>query len=164
MKKLFLIRHAKSSWDDISLNDFDRPLNERGKKNAPMMGEVLASKKILPDLIISSPAKRASKTAQIIAEKLGYKSKHIIYAREIYEANVKILLALVTSIDKKYDCVMLFGHNPALTDFLNYLTDTNIINIPTCGIAQINFHTHDWREISKDTGELVYFDVPKNYS
>lgn len=163
MKTLFLIRHAKSSWENISLNDFDRPLNERGKKNAPKMGEVLAAKKIIPDLIISSPAKRAIKTAQIIADKLGYKKNKIVKAQEIYEADVNTLLSLITRINADYNTVMLFGHNPGITEFLNYLTSANIANIPTCGVAQIKFDFSDWNETSKDTGELVYYDIPRNY-
>jgi phosphohistidine phosphatase len=163
MKTLYLIRHAKSSWDDITLPDFDRPLNERGKKNAPFMGKVLNTLGIQPDLIVSSNAKRAITTAKKIAEEVGYDKSKIKEEPKIYEASVKTLLQIVNQLDDKHKVVFMFGHNPGFTDFANYLSDANLVNIPTCGIARIDFDTKHWAEVSKSTGHLSYFDFPKNH-
>jgi phosphohistidine phosphatase len=161
MKTLFLIRHAKSSQAEPGMKDFDRPLNDRGKKDAPLMGKILHQKKIKPDLLISSPAKRALSTAQKIAKEIDYPKAKIKKEAKIYEASVKTLLHIVNEIEDKNKNVFLFGHNPGFTDFLNYLTGDVIENIPTCGIAEIKFDADSWSEISRDTGKLVYFDSPK---
>ena len=117
MKTLYLIRHAKSSWKDITLDDFDRPLNQRGKKNAPFMGKLLKQREVKPDLIISSPAKRAKCTANIIAREIGY-TKDIVFEPKIYESNLVSLKNVIYSIDDKYNTVFLFGHNPCLNIFV----------------------------------------------
>ena len=163
MKTLILIRHAKSSWDDPLMEDFDRPLNDRGKKNAPFMGKILKKENILPDLIISSPAKRAITTARKMAEEIGYPKDKIQIESRIYESSVKDLLQIINSIHNDYKRVFLFGHNPTLTDFLNYLTDAGIGNIPTCGVAQIEFPFNLWNEISRETGVLKRFEYPKKF-
>ncbi|WP_457598784.1 SixA phosphatase family protein, partial [Hydrogenimonas sp.] len=123
MKELFLFRHAKSSWDDPSLSDFDRPLNERGRRDAPLMGEHLKAMGIHLDLIVASPAKRAKKTAKIIAEKLGYDIEKIIWQENIYEASPQTLLYIVCQLPEKAKRVMLVGHNPSLTLLANQLGD-----------------------------------------
>lgn len=163
MKSLYLIRHAKSSWADLEMKDFDRPLNDRGKKNAPFMGKWLAQENIHPDLIISSPAKRAITTARKIAKEIDYLKDKIIQDKNIYEASVKTLLQIVNQIENEQNIVFLFGHNPGFTDFANYLTGENISNIPTCGIVQINFEIDDWKEVSKDLGTLIRFEYPKKF-
>jgi len=163
MKTLYLIRHAKSSWGDLSLSDFDRPLNERGKRNAPFMGKIIRSKGIKPDLIVSSPAKRAYSTAKKIAKEIGYKTENIKTESSIYEADVRTLLKVVNELSANAKTVMLFGHNPGFTDFTNYLSGANISNIPTCGMVCIRFSTSKWEEISRDTGTFTEFDYPKNY-
>src|SRR5689334_22986953 len=111
MKTLFLVRHAKSSWAHLSLNDFDRPLNARGKKDAPFMGEILYNQHILPDLLLSSPAKRAFSTAKKIAKAIGYKKKEINTDKDIYDADEDTLLKVIHRQDQKYDSIMLVGHN-----------------------------------------------------
>lgn len=161
MKKLFLIRHAKSDWGNPGLKDFDRPLNERGNKNAPFMGKLLKKERIYPDFIISSPAKRAITTARKIAKEIDYPKNKIVEEPKIYEANVKTLLQIVNSIEDENETVFLFGHNPGFTDFLNYLTEANIPNIPTCGIAQIEFENDSWKEVSRETGVMKNFYYPK---
>lgn len=163
MKTLYLVRHAKSSWDDLSLRDFDRPLNERGKRNALFMGKLFRSKGIKPDLIVSSPAKRAYSTAKKIAKEIGYETENIKTEPSIYDADVRALLKVVNELPEKAKSVMLFGHNPGFTDFANYLAGTDISNIPTCGMVCIRFSTSKWKEISRDTGTFVEFDYPKNY-
>lgn len=162
MKKLYLIRHAKSSWEDMTLDDFERPLNKRGEKNAPEMGRRLRGKKIKPDLILSSPALRAKTTAKIIAKKVKY-FESIEYKQKIYDANASTLHALLHKIDDAHDIVFLLGHNP----WLNLLAEKYVgldENIPTCGIVEIEFHCASWVYISKENATLVSFDYPKKGS
>ena len=159
MKKLYLVRHAKSDWSNPSLDDFDRPLNPRGKKNAPFMGKILKKKKIKPDLIISSPAYRARETARKIAKKIRYLDE-IMYNEHLYEASLKEILEIVTFIEDEYDEVFIVGHNPGLNTLAFYLVDFNE-NIPTSGILEIEFDSQTWREISKKNAKLVSFEYPK---
>lgn len=163
MRTLFLIRHAKSSWADPGMSDFDRPLNKRGKMNAPFMGKLLAKENILPDLIISSPAKRAITTAKKIAKEINYKNENILLNEKIYEASEKTLLKIINEISDKNKTVFMIGHNPGFTALLNYLTEENISNIPTCGIVEINFEIDSWKEVSNGMGKLVRFDYPKKF-
>lgn len=162
MKTLYLVRHAKSFWGDQSLADFDRPLNKRGKKDAPFMGELLNDKGIVPDLIISSPAKRAKKTSTEIAEKLNYPKRKVIFNDELYDASSKDILHVVKSIDEQNNSAMIFGHNPGLTLLNNFISNKYIDNIPTCGIVALNFELK-WSEIDKFSCKQVFFEYPKLY-
>ena len=162
MKTLYLVRHAKSDWGDQSLADFDRPLNKRGKKDAPFMGKVLNKKGIVPDKIISSPAKRAKKTALEIAEKLNYHSKQIIFEEKLYDASSKDILSIVKNINEKFVTAMIFGHNPGLTLLNNYISNKYIDNIPTSGIVALNLEVK-WSEIDKFTCKQLFFEYPKLY-
>jgi len=121
MKTLFLIRHAKSSWDNIALPDIDRPLNERGKYDAPLMAKKLEDKKIEIDAFVSSPAKRAKKTAEIFMDVLGAKEKKLVLVRSLYEATSENYFDIIENLQDKYDTVALFAHNPGITDFINSL-------------------------------------------
>lgn len=159
MKKLFIIRHAKSDWSNEALDDYDRPLNERGKKNAPFMGKLLAKKKIAPDLIISSPSYRARSTAKKIASNVGY-TDEILYNEYIYDATLKTLIDIVNFIEDEYDDVFLIGHNPGLNLLGFYLVDFNE-NLPTCGILEIEFDCKSWREVRKSNAKLISFEYPK---
>lgn len=160
-RELTLIRHAKSSWDDSSLQDFDRPLNKRGFKNAPEMGKRLARRNHRTDIIISSPAARAITTAEIIASEISFDSNNILREPEIYEAGLNALVNVVASIDDNYRHAILVGHNPGLTYLCNYLCNAQLDNMPTCSIVQIKFNIDTWAAISKHEGELVNFDYPK---
>ena len=159
MKKLYIIRHAKSSWSDETLDDFERPLNKRGKANAPMMGERLKEKGVMPDIIISSPAKRAKTTAEIIAKKVGY--KNILFLDDIYEATSETLSKIVKRLDESYKIIFLVGHNPSLNELAYKLAGFSE-NIPTCGIVEIDFKCKKWAEIAPQKAKLVMFDYPKN--
>ncbi|MEI6126820.1 MAG: histidine phosphatase family protein, partial [Pseudomonadota bacterium] len=160
---LTLVRHAKSSHDLMSLNDFTRPLNDRGLRDAPEMGRRLREVGMQPDLIVSSPAGRAIKTAAIIAGEISYPEGAILNAAEIYEAAAGELLELVQSLpDEKRD-VMLVGHNPGFTDFANLFLQDGIENIPTCGVVRIAFAAQRWRDISPRCASLLLFDYPKKY-
>lgn len=161
MKKLYLIRHAKSSWKNMALDDFDRPLNKRGKVNAPFMAQKLKEKNIHPDLILSSPAKRAKATAKAFKEKLQFK-KQILYIDSIYHAEIYEIEDIIKNIDNKYDTVFLFAHNPTLNEFVE--EHLNMYdNVPTCGVVGIGFHCENWKDALKNNKELLLFDYPKNY-
>lgn len=159
MKKLFLIRHAKSDWSNKSLDDFDRPLNKRGKKNASLMGKLLRDKHIHPDLIISSPAYRARTTTKKIAKKINYQND-IMYNENLYEASLKTILEIVSFIEDENDEVFVISHNPGLNMLAFYLIDFNN-NLPTCGILEINFECDSWREVKKNNAKFVSFEYPK---
>ena len=162
MKTLYLARHAKSYWKDQSIPDFDRPLNSRGKRDAPFIGEVLKDKGVKPDLIICSPAKRTKKTAIEIAEKLRYPEKKILYDEELYEASSNILLRVIKKINEKYDSVMIFAHNPGLTMLNNHISNNYLENIPTCGIVALQLDKK-WIEIDKNSCQFLFFEYPKLY-
>ena len=163
MKTLYLIRHAKSSWEDINLRDFDRPLNERGEKDAPRMAKRLKERDIHPNLLVSSPAKRALATCKAFAKTLGYSDRHIKTDERIYHADEDTLLEVIRSIKNSCDTVMLFGHNPGLTDFVNEFGEgTYVDNIPTCGVVAYRFPVDSWEDVDWKKGELLFFDFPKN--
>ena len=164
MKTLFIIRHAKSSWDASNVDDFDRPLNERGKRDAPRMGKRFKEKDIHPDLMVSSPAKRALSTAKRIAEVLKYKKDDIKSDRRLYHADEEIILTVIRELKDNRDVVMLFGHNPGLTEFVNSLMDgsQDIDNIPTCGVVAFQFSIEHWAEIDWGKGKMLFFDYPKS--
>ena len=163
MKTLYLVRHAKSSWKDNSLKDFDRPLNERGKRDAPFMGKLIREKGINPDIIISSPAKRAISTAKYFSAEFNKSKKEIIENNNIYEAGAGQLIDIINSIADNNNSAMLFGHNPGFTMLSNYLADKRIDNIPTCGVVTITFDVDSWKEIEVGTGKLIEFEYPKKY-
>jgi phosphohistidine phosphatase len=161
MKTLYIIRHAKSSWDDPTLSDFDRPLNNRGKKDAPTMGKRLAQRQVVPGLLLSSPAERALTTCKIIAEEIHYPAGKIKTVKNLYHADDAEILRIIQALDNKYSCVWIFGHNPGLTDFVNLIADADIDNIPTCGVAICAFDIQSWDEVSKKKGVVTSFDYPK---
>ena len=164
MKTLYVVRHAKSSWDDTDLADIDRPLNDRGKRDAPRMGKRLKEKDIHPELLLSSPARRAFSTAKRIGEVLNYKKDHIRTEKELYHASEREIFEVVRALPDKLNTVMIFGHNPGLTDFVNQLLETKrfIENIPTCGIVAFSFSGKSWVDVSKENAQLLFFDYPKS--
>ncbi|KQR71119.1 histidine phosphatase family protein [Pedobacter sp. Leaf176] len=159
-KQLLLVRHGKSDWGNADLKDFDRPLNKRGKENAPEMAERLIKRGFHFDLMVSSPAKRAKSTAKFFSK--AYQADDIQYEASIYEANTKTLLKVVNGLDDEADTVIMFGHNPGFTDLANELSDAGIYNIPTSGMVLMSFPFDSWTMVSRGTGELVFFDYPKN--
>jgi phosphohistidine phosphatase len=165
MKTLYVIRHAKSSWDELELNDFERPLNERGKRDAPRMGVRLKLKKVLPDVIIASPAKRALSTAKRIAKVIGFEKDKIKTDRELYHANEEAILSVLRAIKPKHNIAFVVGHNPGLTDFVNTLRndELDIENIPTCGIAVFEIDIDSWEQLQWGGGRLTSFDFPKSH-
>lgn len=161
VKNLFLVRHAKSDWSNPGQKDFDRELNSRGVSDAPRMGRKLYELGVKPELVISSPAARATLTAEYISEQLHYDSEKILLNEEVYEASVRSLLAVINAIPDHYNNVLMVGHNPAFTYIAESLTKQPIDNIPTCGIVHIEFNIDSWMEVSGGTGNLKWFIFPK---
>ncbi|WP_316749809.1 SixA phosphatase family protein [Pedobacter gandavensis] len=162
MKQLLLIRHGKSDWGNSHISDFERPLNARGLRNAPEMASRIVKKDLIPQLLVSSPAVRALTTAKHFAEVWNKPLQKIQEEPSIYEANVMALLNVVNNLSDKHDSVALFGHNPGLTEFANYLSNANIYNIPTCGTVLMEFPFEKWEQLSNHTGNLLAFDFPKS--
>jgi phosphohistidine phosphatase len=163
MKTLYIIRHAKSSWDDPFQDDFDRPLNKRGKKDAPRMGKRLKEMKIHADLLLSSPAERALSTCLLIAEKIGYALGNVHTDQRLYHAGEEQLLSVVHGFNDANDQIIIFGHNPGLTDFANRLSAEAVTdNIPTCGILALRFPVNSWKDVRWEKGKLLFFDFPRN--
>lgn len=160
MKTLILVRHAKSSRDDPALSDRDRPLDDRGTRDAPKMGKRLAKRDVSPDLILSSPAKRALATAEFIAKKIDYKRKDIVADDRLYPGSVKDLLNLIHNLGNKLECVMLVGHNPSLTEFAHRLS-LDITHLPTCAVAEFRFDATSWADVGKVTLSEVAVYHPK---
>ena len=163
MKTIYLVRHAKSDWGNASTGDFDRTLNERGMKNAPVMAARLKQKEILPELVISSPATRTLTTAELFSETLGYPAKKIQQRIEIYRGGVLDLLKIVQQIPDTCDSAMLFGHNPTLTEFSNLLTGSYTENLVTCAVIKIELDIESWKSANPDSGKLIWYDFPKKH-
>lgn len=163
MKKIFFIRHAKSSWDDFSLKDIDRPLNKRGLRDAPFMATMLAGKGVKPDAIVSSPANRAYTTATYFAKAAEIDSKSIIKNIDIYEAMDITVKEIITDLNNDWDTVLIFGHNPTFTSLANSYHEDYIPNVPTCGIVEVEADIDDWKKFSDKTGKRKNFYFPKQY-
>lgn len=161
-KKLYIIRHAKSSWDSPTLKDFDRPLNERGLNDASIMGRRLLSRNIVPDAIISSEANRARTTARLIAKEINFPEANIQFTKEIYNASIKDMLKLINQIDDQYQTVFLVGHNPTFTELAEYISDDAYGTLPTCGIIGLELTVNQWAIVSGGCGQEIYNDYPKN--
>ena len=161
MKTLFLVRHAKSDWTDHEFNDFERPLNQKGLRNAPIMAQRLKILNIPVEKILASPANRAITTAQIFAEFLDFPVQKIIKVPELYQADTKAFLNTINQLPLEAHTVMIFGHNPTITDMIEYLADHKIDKLPTTGIAMIAFDLDDWKMVGRDSGELKMLDYPK---
>lgn len=161
MKQLILVRHAKSSWDFIDMEDFDRPLNDRGNRDAPVMAKRLLKKDIDIDLFVSSPAKRALATATIFAEAYHKKQKKIIQQAALYEASVSAFYEVVAGLDNEAKSAAIFSHNPGITDFVNSITHTRIDNMPTCGIFAVKADIKKWGDFEAAEKTFWFFDYPK---
>lgn len=161
MKELYLVRHAKSSWDHPELSDFERPLNGRGRRDSPEMGRRLARRGIVPDLMLSSPANRAMTTCRTIAGATSYDEYRIQTDQAIYHADAETLLKVIRKLPDAFRRVMLFGHNPGFTDLANALTGADLYNIPTCGVFACGFDTASWRTVRFGQGKQLFYDYPK---
>jgi phosphohistidine phosphatase len=162
MKRLTLLRHAKSSWDDSFLDDFERPLNPRGRRTAPEMGRRLTAADSVPDLIISSPARRAINTARMVAREMNYAEARLIEEPSLYHAGWGQILDVINSLETLAGHLMICGHNPGLTDLANMLCKARIDNMPTASVFCVDFDIDDWSQLESGTGQFVFFDMPKN--
>ena len=163
MKKLFLIRHAKSSWKDNSLSDFERPLNKRGRRDAPFMGKLLAQQGVQPDLVISSPATRTSTTAKFFCNEINYPFNEVLLEPKLYLADSDQIIDVLQSVEDRFNILMLFGHNPGITELSNQLTDHRIDNIPTCGMVSLKLSRGSWEDLGPNSCEFIFFEYPKKY-
>lgn len=162
MKTLILVRHAKSDWDNAGLSDFERPLNDRGKRDAPEMAKRLKDQKIKIDIFISSPAKRAKKTAKIFMEEFDAKSKHLLLLPQLYGASVTDFYQALQELDDDFKAAAVFSHNPGITAFVNSLKCAVIDNMPTCAVFAIKIKTKHWKDFTDSKKEFLFFDYPKN--
>ena len=161
MKILTLVRHAKSSWQDSSVPDRERPLNRRGEHDAPLMGQRLITAGIRPSLIICSPAVRAWSTAKILAQEIGYPIEFLQRENGLYLASLEQLLDVLVAQDAEFNNLLLVGHNPGLTAFANYLVPGLTSNLPTAGVVAVSFEQPDWNLYTRPAIELVTYDFPK---
>lgn len=161
MKQLLLIRHAKSSWSDPGQKDFDRPLNERGRKDAPIMAHKLIEKQFIPDGLISSTAVRALETAQYFAENLGYKKKDIIQVPQLYHAPPPVFKEVINALPDGLERVAIFAHNPGITEMANELCEIHIDNMPTCSIFSVEADVKNWSSFLDADKKFVFFYYPK---
>jgi phosphohistidine phosphatase len=161
MKNLLLCRHGKSSWDDITLPDHDRPLAPRGLNDTKEMSERLSKNQIFPDLIISSTAKRARDSAMIFAENLGIDEGKIKLHSQLYHASPSTILRMVKETPAKIQTLFVFGHNPELLE-LTAILGGKLDNLPTTGLYGVHFRTDDWSQINPEKARLWFYDFPKN--
>ena len=160
MKTLLLLRHAKSVKNEGTLVDFDRSLNDRGKEDAKLIGSFLGDQKIVPDLVLSSPANRARRTTELVLKAAGWKHPPEFDER-IYEASLHRLLNLVSGIDPSNDVVMLVGHNPGFEELLAALTG-EVARLPTCAVASIDLQINAWAKAGVRAGKLKWLMTPKS--
>lgn len=159
--QLTLVRHAKSAWDDPALKDRDRPLNERGERDAPLMGQRLRARSARPTLILTSPAIRTRRTAQIIAREIGYPAEFLQREEDLYLASPDQIIAVLAQQESSFRDVIVCGHNPGLTDLANRLTGAGIDNIPTTGVVIIALDLDRWADLDGTEGKLLLFDYPR---
>lgn len=163
MKTLFLMRHAKSSWDDASLDDFSRPLNARGLRDAPLMGALLRRQGAVPELVVSSPAVRALSTVCLTAEAMGYPQERILTDTRLYDASAQEMLHVVRQWSDSATTALLVAHNPGLTNLVRLLAGSGPDNVPTAGIVGIECNVERWSELQTNAGKLRMFEYPKKY-
>lgn len=162
MKTLLIIRHAKSSWEHADKSDFDRPLNNRGLRDAPAMAARIIKAGVTIDRFVSSPAKRARQTAELFIHAFGKKEKEILFIPELYHASLETFKTVVTGLDPKDDNVALFSHNPGITAFANTLSTVRLDNMPTCAVFAVKSTAPDWDGFLTSNPQFWFFDYPKS--
>lgn len=161
MKRVLFIRHAKSSWDDGSLDDFERPLNDRGKRNAPEMAKRLLDRDIKVDQLISSPALRAYTTAILFAKELGISPDRIRLFNELYLPSAQTIGESVAMASDDADTIAIFSHNPGITEYVNSISKTRVDNMPTAAIFAVKVNIDSWKDFNEAEKEFWFFDYPK---
>lgn len=161
-KYVIVVRHAKSSWKETYLQDHDRPLNKRGLRDAPIMAQYLTDKiDFSSGIILSSTARRAKDTSEYFKGEFDVVDERNLLFSELYHATSKNIQELISKQNAGFDTVMLFAHNPGVTDFVNNMSGEEIDNIPTCGVAVIKFDISTWSEIKTEKGKLEHYYYPK---
>jgi phosphohistidine phosphatase len=161
MKTLLVLRHAKSSWREAELADHDRPLNKRGKRDAPRMGELMRAEGLLPDLILTSSARRALTTAELVAEASGFDGD-IQVSRDLYAAGPEEFIDALCVLPDELDTVMVVGHNPGLEELVELLTEESSA-MPTAALAQVQLDIDRWVDLQEqESGRLVNLWLPRN--
>lgn len=163
MKKIYLIRHAKSSWSDESLDDFSRPLNSRGKRDVELMGKRLHKYGAKPDIIYSSPAKRAYKTAKELAKVVNFDTEAITFIDSLYESSYESYLQTIHSTDDTCKSIFIVAHNPTITEVGEQLSGAILTDMPTCAIVCISFDVKSFKDIREESGKILFFDYPKKH-
>jgi len=163
MKTLYLVRHAKSSWKEPHLADIDRPLNKRGKRDAPFMGKLLQEKGIRPNVMITSGALRTQLTAEAFAGAMDYPLNKLLVNKAVYDATVADVLEVVQGLKMEWESAMIFGHNFCYTMFANLYAKPSIENVPTCGVVAIEFDVELWNEVTRENGSVIFFEYPRKY-
>ena len=161
MKRLGLLRHAKSSWDAPAVSDHDRPLNKRGLHDAPRMGELLAERGVKPDMIISSTALRARTTAELAGRALGFTASGLRLTGDLYHAPAGTMLDVLEQLGGNAKEVILVGHNPGITALANRIADARIDNLPTAAFFYIEADIERWSDLPGQPGRLLFFATPK---
>ncbi len=165
MKSLLLIRHAKSSWNDLTQKDFDRPLNARGKKDASAMAKRVRKEwNVSLDAIVASPSKRTIETAGFFAEEFAVRKKHIIQVPALYEPTIAIFYETIRNFNEDFKTIALFSHDNGITYFVNELTNVHVDDMPTCGVFALRILTEHWKDFPEADKEFWFFDYPKNIS
>lgn len=162
MKTLYLLRHAKSSWSFDELSDQERPLNDRGRADAPLMGQALAKRRICPDTVVSSPAVRAMSTAVLVAREMQYPHDKIVVEPGIYGADVDDFLAIIRNLPDSAASALVVGHNPTITETANELSPSSLNEMPTAAVVCLRFACEHWAEVSKANAEFYFYDYPRN--
>jgi len=163
MRTLYITRHAKSSWNDPRIDDFDRVLNERGQRDAPFMAKTFGARGEGVDLLVSSPAARAKTTATFFHDMSGLELPPIQEIPAIYLASLHTLLSVVNRLPDSAARIMLFGHNPGLSELTAYLTNSAIGELPTCATVRIDLPVDHWSEVSGGLGDLIWYDYPGSH-
>ena len=160
MKSLYLVRHAKAGWDNSWTDDFDRSLTDRGRLDAREISTRLFNKGVVPELIVTSPAKRALDTAEIFADHLGCSPDKVVQKMEIYQGGPEELGEIVQSLQEEYRNVMLFGHNPVITMFASWLTGKSMASMETCGVLRIDLEKKRWADAKQGKGKVTWYEYP----
>lgn len=162
MKTILCVRHAKSAWDDISVSDTERKLTHRGKSDSKMMAKRLQKRSVDIDAFVSSPAKRAMKTAKLFMKVYDKDKKKLMLEPALYEASVSDFYQVIESFHDKYNTVALFSHNPGITEFVNSLNCSAVYDMPTCSIYAVKVKAKHWKDFREAKKEFLFFDYPKN--
>ena len=159
MKKIFVLRHSKSSWKDSSLGDFHRPLNSRGKTDAPMISSYLSTRIDMIDFLHCSSAIRTYDTSKYFIERINF--VNIEYDESLYHSSSLEIMNNIKYYDEQYNSAMIIAHNPGLTNFVNQITNIMLDNLPTTGLVEINFDCEKWADISQENSTVIDIKFPK---